>query len=289
MTDLIRDYLGLTKPRVIPLLLLVTLATMLLASEGAPSWVTVAVTLLGGTLAIGGAQAMNAYIDRDLDRKMKRTRDRPLAAGRISPASALVFELALATVSLMLMGFVVNVMSALLTLGTLVFYVVVYSRVLKMRTAQNIVIGGAAGAAPALIGWAAATNELGLTPFLLFAVVFVWTPPHFWALALVIREEYEHAGVPMLPVVAGERAAANQILIYTLIMIPLTLLIVPVASLGWIYATAATILGGALVALEVRLIRTRTRDAARDIFFYSMIYLALLFGAMVLDSQLGFA
>ena len=289
MTGSVRDYLGLTKPRVIPLLLLVTLATMLLASEGAPSWGTISVTLLGGTLAIGGAQAMNAYIDRDLDRKMKRTRDRPLAAGRISPASALVFGLVLATISFVMMGYVVNLLSALLTLGALAFYVIIYSRLLKLRTAQNIVIGGAAGAAPALIGWAAATNELGITALLLFAVVFFWTPPHFWALALVIREEYEHAGIPMLPVVAGERAAAKQILIYTLILVPLTLLIVPVASLGWLYATTATILGLALVALEVRLIRTQTREAARDIFFYSMLYLALLFGAMVLDNQLGLA
>ena len=284
-----RDFLGLTKPRVIPLLLLVTLATMLLASEGSPSWVAISVTLLGGTLAIGGAQALNAYIDRDIDRKMRRTRDRPLAARRISPASALVFGLALATVSFIMMGLVVNLMSALLTLGALAYYVVVYSRLLKLRTAQNIVIGGMAGAAPALIGWAAATNELSLTAFLLFAIVFLWTPPHSWALALVIRDEYEDAGVPMLPVVAGERAAAIHILIYTLILFPLTLLIVPVASLGWIYATSAAILGALLVAMEIRLIRIPTTDAARDIFFYSMIYLALLFGAMVLDYQLGLA
>ena len=284
-----RDYLGLTKPRVIPLLLLVTLATMLLASEGTPSWMAISVTLLGGTLAIGGAQALNAYIDRDLDRKMERTRNRPLAAGRISPASALVFGITLATVSFIVMGLVVNLMSALLTLGALAYYVIVYSRLLKLRTTQNIVIGGAAGAAPALIGWAAATNELALTPVLLFAVVFFWTPPHSWALALVIRDEYKDAGVPMLPVVAGERAAAIQILIYTLILVPLTLLMVPVASLGWIYGASAMILGGILVALEIRLLRLRTTDAARDIFFYSMIYLALLFGAMVLDYQLGLA
>lgn len=284
-----RDYLGLTKPRVIPLLLLVTLATMLLASEGAPSWMAISVTLLGGTLAIGGAQALNAYIDRDLDRKMERTRNRPLAAGRISPASALVFGITLATVSFIVMGLVVNLMSALLTLGALAYYVIVYSRLLKLRTTQNIVIGGAAGAAPALIGWAAATNELALTPVLLFAVVFFWTPPHSWALALVIRDEYKDAGVPMLPVVAGRRAAAIQILIYTLILVPLTLLMVPVASLGWIYGASAMILGGILVALEIRLLRLRTTDAARDIFFYSMIYLALLFGAMVLDYQLGLA
>lgn len=284
-----RDYLGLTKPRVIPLLLLVTLATMLLASEGAPSWMAISVTLLGGTLAIGGAQALNAYIDRDIDRKMERTRNRPLAAGRISPASALVFGITLATVSFIVMGLVVNLMSALLTLGALAYYVIVYSRLLKLRTTQNIVIGGAAGAAPALIGWAAATNELALTPVLLFAVVFFWTPPHSWALALVIRDEYKDAGVPMLPVVAGERVAAIQILIYTLILVPLTLLMVPVASLGWIYGASAMILGGILVALEIRLLRLRTTDAARDIFFYSMIYLALLFGAMVLDYQLGLA
>lgn len=289
MTSTIRDYLGLTKPRVMPLLLVVTLATMLLATEGPPPWMAIAVTLIGGTLAIGGAQAMNAYIDRDIDRKMSRTRHRPLAAGRIDPMSALLFGAALAAVSFILMGLVVNLFSALLTLGAVAYYVVIYSRILKLRTTQNIVIGGAAGAAPALIGWAAATNEVGITAILLFAVVFLWTPPHSWALALVIREEYADAGVPMLPVVAGERVAARQILIYTLVMIPVTLVVAPVASLGWIYAGAAMILGGSLVALEIRLVRTRTPEAARDIFFYSMIYLALLFGAMVLDSQLQIA
>lgn len=289
MTATARDFLGLTKPRVIPLLLLVAFATMLLATSAPRPWTTIVATLIGGALAVSGAQAMNAYIDRDIDRKMARTRHRPLAAGRISPRAALAFGLSLAVVSFALILLIVNTMAALLTLGAIGFYVLVYSRYLKLRTAQNIVIGGVAGAAPALIGWAAVTNELSLTAFLLFTVVFLWTPPHFWALALVIREDYERAGVPMLPVVAGDRAAARQILIYTLLLIPATLLLIPLASLGWIYAAAVAVLSAILLAMELRLLRTTTHDNARAVFFYSMIYLALVFVAMVLDRQIGIA
>ena len=180
----------------------------------------------------------------------------------------------------------VNQMSALLTLGAAAYYVIVYSHILKLRTSQNIVIGGAAGAAPALIGWAAATNELSLTAFWLFAIVFVWTPPHTWALALVMKDDYKNAGVPMLPVVAGERAAAKQIFIYSLLLVPITLAIAPVASLGWIYLTIATLLGIFFLALDIRLMRTQSLVIARNIFLYSMLYLCLLFVAMVLDTQL---
>ena len=245
------------------------------------------VTLVGGTLAVAGAQALNAFIDRDIDRKMERTRQRPLAARRLLPRTALIFGILLAAVSFGLMLRAVNTISALLTLGAVGFYVLVYSRLLKLRTAQNIVIGGAAGAAPALIGWAAVTNELSFTSVLLFAIVFFWTPPHFWALALVLREDYEHAGVPMLPVVQGQEAAARQILGYTLVLIPVTLWLIPVASLGWVYGTTATVLGGLLIALELRLLRTTSIANARAIFVYSMLYLALVFGAMMLDRGLG--
>lgn len=286
MTNTIRDYLRLTKPRVIPLLLVVTLCTMLIATDGPEPWRMIVFTLLGGTIAIGGAQAMNAYIDRDLDRKMKRTRQRPIAAGRIKPASALIFGFTLTITAFLLMVLTVNQMSALLTLGAAAYYVIVYSHILKLRTSQNIVIGGAAGAAPALIGWAAATNELSLTAFWLFAIVFVWTPPHTWALALVMKDDYKNAGVPMLPVVAGERAAAKQIFIYSLLLVPITLAIAPVASLGWIYLTVATLLGIFFLALDIRLMRTQSLVIARNIFLYSMLYLCLLFVAMVLDTQL---
>jgi len=286
MTNTICDYLRLTKPRVIPLLLLVTLCTMLIATDGPAPWLTIVFTLLGGTIAIGGAQAMNAYIDRDLDRKMKRTRQRPIAAGRIRPGSALIFGFTLTIAAFLLMVLTVNQISALLTLGAAAYYVIVYSHILKLRTSQNIVIGGAAGAAPALIGWAAATNELSLTAFWLFAIVFVWTPPHTWALALVMKDDYKNAGVPMLPVVAGERAAAKQIFIYSLILVPITLAIAPVASLGWIYVTIATLLGIFFLALDIILMRTQSLVIARNIFAYSMLYLCLLFLAMVLDTQL---
>jgi heme o synthase len=282
-----RDLLGLTKPRVIPLLLVVALATMWLATSAPRPWTIIVVTLVGGTLAVAGAQALNAFIDRDIDRKMKRTRQRPLAARRLLPRTALIFGVLLAAVSFGLMLLAVNTISALLTLGAVGFYVLVYSRLLKLRTAQNIVIGGAAGAAPALIGWAAVTNELSFTSVLLFAIVFLWTPPHFWALALVLREDYKHAGVPMLPVVQGQQAAARQILGYTLVLIPVTLWLIPVASLGWVYGTTATVLGGILIALELRLLRTMSIANARAIFVYSMLYLALVFGAMMLDRGLG--
>ncbi len=282
-----RDLLGLTKPRVIPLLLVVALAAMWLATSAPRPWTIIAVTLVGGTLAVAGAQALNAFIDRDIDRKMERTRRRPLAARRLLPRTALIFGVLLAAAAFALMLLAVNAMSALLTLGAVGFYVLVYSRLLKLRTAQNIVIGGVAGAAPALIGWAAVTNELSFTSVLLFAIVFLWTPPHFWALALVLREDYEHAGVPMLPVVQGQRAAARQILGYTLALIPVTLWLIPVASLGWVYAAAATVLGGILIALELRLLRNLTIANARVIFVYSMFYLALVFGAMMLDRGLG--
>ncbi len=282
-----RDLLGLTKPRVMPLLLVVALATMWLATSAPRPWTIIVVTLVGGTLAVAGAQALNAFIDRDIDRKMERTRQRPLAARRLLPRTALIFGISLAAAAFGLMLLAVNTMSALLTLGAVGFYVLVYSRLLKLRTAQNIVIGGVAGAAPALIGWAAVTNELSATSLLLFTIVFLWTPPHFWALALVLREDYEHAGVPMLPVMQGQQATARQILGYTLVLIPATLWLIPVASLGWVYTVAAIVLGGILIALELRLLRNMSIANARAIFVYSMLYLALVFGAMMLDRGLG--
>ncbi len=282
-----RDYLSLTKPRVMPLLLIVTLATMIVAAEGNPNWTAVLATMVGGALAIGGAGALNGYIDRDLDGRMNRTRNRPIPSGRISPGSALIFGLTLGAGSILFLALTVNLLAAAITLGAVAYYAVVYSRILKLSSTQNIVIGGAAGAAPVLIGWAAVTNGLGLTPLVLFAIIFYWTPPHFWALALLIRDDYRHAGVPMLPAVVGGRETKRRIVLYTLLMIPLTLILVPVSNMGLFYLAVALALGAIFLALAIRLARSDTSRAARNLFSYSMLYLALLFGAMAADHQIA--
>lgn len=282
-----RDYLSLTKPRVMPLLLIVTLATMIVAAEGNPNWTAVLATMVGGALAIGGAGALNGYIDRDLDGRMNRTRNRPIPSGRISPGSALIFGLTLGSGSILFLALTVNLLAAAITLGAVAYYAVVYSRILKLSSTQNIVIGGAAGAAPVLIGWAAVTNGLGLTPLVLFAIIFYWTPPHFWALALLIRDDYRHAGVPMLPAVVGGRETKRRIVLYTLLMIPLTLILVPVSNMGLFYLAVALALGAIFLALAIRLARSDTSRAARNLFSYSMLYLALLFGAMAADHQIA--
>ena len=287
MVSVARDYLSLTKPRVMPLLLIVTFASMIVAAEGNPKWTAVLATMVGGALAIGGAGALNGYIDRDLDGRMTRTRNRPIPSGRISPTSALIFGLTLGAGSILLLALTVNVLAAAITLGAVVYYAVIYSRILKLSTTQNIVIGGAAGAAPVLIGWAAVTDGLGLTPLVLFAIIFYWTPPHFWALALLIRDDYQHAGVPMLPAVVGDKETKRRIVLYTLLMIPFTLILVPVSNMGLFYLAVALALGALFLALAIRLARSDTARAARNLFSYSMLYLALLFGAMAADQQIA--
>jgi protoheme IX farnesyltransferase len=279
-----RDYLTLTKPRIMSLLLLTGAAGMFVGAGGVPPVGDLGLMLAGLALACGGASALNHVIDADVDRLMgKRTERRPVAAGRVSPTGALEFGLALSALSFVLLASLVNVVAALLALVGNLFYVLVYTRWLKRRTAQNIVIGGAAGAVPPLVGWAAATGDLTLPALALFAIVFFWTPPHFWALALLLRREYEAARIPMLPVVRGERETTRQILIYTAVLVGVSLLPLVWSMFGLFYAAAAVVLGGLFLALAWRLRTASTPPRAALLFHYSLVYLALLFVAMAVD------
>ncbi len=276
-------YLSLAKPRIIVLLLVTTVPAMIMAESGMPSLWLVLLTLVGGSLAAGGANSINCYLDRDIDSMMSRTRDRPLPAGTVTPERALLFGVMLGVVAFVVLAVGVNLLSALLALTALAFYVVVYTVWLKRSSPLNIVIGGAAGAMPPLVGWAAVTGELGWAPWLLFGIIFLWTPPHFWALALRYRNDYAHAGVPMLPVVAGEEETRRQILLYALALVATTLVLVPVAGMGYLYLGTALALGAGFIGLAVWLWRSGTPQARRALFIYSLAYLALLFLAMGLD------
>jgi heme o synthase len=279
-----RDYLTLTKPRIMSLLLLTGLCGMFVGARGAPSaWLVVA-TMSGLALACGGASALNHVLDRDIDKLMgKRTRARPLAAERMPPTRALEFGLTLSAFSFVVLASLVNVLAATLALVGNLFYVLVYTRWLKRTTPQNIVIGGAAGAVPPLVGWAAATGNLTLPAVWLFLIVFLWTPPHFWALALLIRRDYEAAQIPMLPVVRGERETTRQIVWYSLVLVGVTFVPVVWGTLGLPYLVAAIALGGAFLWLAIVLRRETTPRHAAVLFHYSLLYLALLFVAMALD------
>lgn len=288
----LRAYVALTKPRIIELLLVTTVPVMFLAAGGAPPLWPVVATLVGGTLAAGSANTLNCVIDRDIDEAMRRTRRRPLPTHSVAPAAALVFGLVLGAVATVWLGVTVNWLSASLALAANLFYVVVYSLVLKRRTAQNIVWGGAAGCFPALIGWTAVTGSLAWTPVVLFLVVFFWTPPHFWALALRYRDDYAAAKVPMLPVVATERAVTTQIVAYSWVMVALSLLLWPVAGTGWVYLAAAAVLGSAFLVEAYRLYGLARRGVSgvalrpMRLFHWSNTYLALLFVAVALDAVL---
>ncbi len=286
ITSRVGAYVALTKPRIIELLLVTTLPTMVVAEGGWPSLWLVAATLTGGALAAGGANALNMVIDRDIDRIMRRTRNRPLVTGAIEPGQALVFALALELAAFALLWTGVNLLSAVLAMSATAFYVVVYTLWLKRTSSSNIVIGGAAGAVPVLVGWAAVRDALGWAPLVLFAVIFVWTPPHFWALAVRYREDYAAAEVPMLPAVAGLRATARRILAYSLVLWALTLAFVPVAGMGGLYLVAAVVLGAVFTWYDVELLRVP--EPARDmrLFHWSISYISLLFGAMALDQLL---
>jgi heme o synthase len=278
-----RDYITLTKPRIMVLLLVTAAGGMAVGAEGVPS-VGLALATLGGlALACGGASALNHLLDRDIDRRMRRTAGRPVASGRVPPERALEFGLALLAFSFVVLAGFVNVLAALLALAGGLFYVLVYTRWLKRSTPQNIVIGGAAGAVPPLVGWAAATGNLTLPALFLFLIVFLWTPPHFWALALLIKRDYAEAGVPMLPVVKGERETAREIALYSVVLVAVTLLPVVWRTLGVVYLGAALALGLAFVALALALLRDPTPARARRLFSYSLAYLALLFVAMAVD------
>jgi heme o synthase len=276
------DYIALTKPRVISLLLLTTLATMFVA-DPSPHLRTVLLTMIGGFMAAGGAGAINHYLERDVDAYMTRTARRPLPSGRIEPRAALLFGIVLGTASFALFALAVNMTAALLALSGLLGYVFVYTLWLKPLTSQNIVIGGAAGAVPPLVGWAAAVGHLDPSAFYLFAIVFYWTPPHFWALALLIKEDYARTGIPMLPVVDGEAETRRQILLYAWLLLAITALPLAGGLFGAVYGTAALLLDAALLWLCVRLYRRADRRTAAVLFHYSLAYLALLFVAMAID------
>ena len=277
-------YVQLTKPRVMSLLLATTAAAMVIAAHGMPNLKTFFATLIGGALMSGGAGAINHYVDRDIDPLMGRTAWRPIPSGVIAPAQALWFGIALAVVASAIFVTFVNPLACVLALLGLLGYVFIYTLWLKRSTPSNIVIGGAAGAIPPLVGWAAVTNEIGsLTAWYLFAIIFFWTPPHFWALSLLIRKHYERAGVPMLPVVRGEEETRRQILLYSVLMVVLTLVLSPLGMMGWIYFAAASLLGGLFIFDAVRLWREATPQAARRLYLYSILYLFVLFTAMAVD------
>ncbi|HEY8489961.1 MAG TPA: heme o synthase, partial [Dehalococcoidia bacterium] len=283
LRDTIRAYVALSKPRIIFLLLVTTVPAMVLAQEGMPSPWLILATLIGGTLAAGGAHAVNCYVDRDIDRVMSRTQRRPLPRHEVPPERALIFGLTLGWIGFLELAALVNVLSAMLALSALVFYVLVYSLWLKRTTPQNIVIGGAAGAIPPLVGWAAVTNSVGLPALILFAIIFMWTPPHFWALALRFQEDYRRAGVPMLPVVKGADETRREILVYTALLVGVTLLLFAVSGAGYVYLLSALLLGGLFLARAYRLWRDPERQSAMKLFHFSITYLALLFAAMVAD------
>ena len=276
-------YIALTKPRIIELLLVTTLPTMVVAARALPPVGLMLATLVGGTLAAGGANAINMYVDRDIDGIMKRTRGRPLVTGEITPASALRFAIALEILAFVELWALVNLLSAVLAVTATLFYVFVYTLWLKRTSRNNIVIGGAAGAVPVLVGWAAVTGSLGLAPLVLFAVIFVWTPPHFWALAIRYREDYAAAEVPMLPAVATMAQTARQIFIYTVALWGCSLIFAPVASMGPLYLLAALVLGAVFLFRALELLKDTTPSRAMRLFHYSISYITLLFGAMALD------
>jgi protoheme IX farnesyltransferase len=282
--QVVADYVTLTKPRVQLLLLLTTITTMYVAGDPAPALVVL--TVIGGSLSAGGAAAFNHYYDRDIDAAMGRTSTRPVPAGRISPRAAVIYAFALQAASFLLLALAVNLLAACLALAGFVWYTLVYTVWLKRRSPQNIVIGGAAGAIPPLVGWAAVTGSVAPAALYLFAIVFYWTPPHFWALSLLMKDEYARVGVPMMPVVHGEVETRRQIVLYTFLLTFLTLLPVVFGFFGAVYAVAAIGLGTAFITLALRVQRRADRASALRAYLFSLAYLAALFCAMVVDAQL---
>jgi heme o synthase len=282
-SSVLGGFVALTKPRIIELLLITTVPTMILASGGWPATRLVIVTLIGGTLAAGGANAYNMVVDRDIDRLMPRTQGRPLVTGLITPRQALVFATALEIAAFAVLWSQANLLAAALALAATLFYVFVYTLWLKRTSTQNIVIGGAAGAVPVLVGWAAVRDAIGWAPVVLFAVMFLWTPPHFWALAIRYADDYRAADVPMLPAVSTPEITAHKMAWYTAVMFAATLLLVPVADLGWVYSIAAGVLGLLFLLGTIDLGRNPTPQRSMRVFGYSITYVTLLFGAMTLD------
>ncbi|MFI6337649.1 heme o synthase [Streptomyces sp. NPDC050535] len=282
-------FVALTKPRIIELLLITTVPVMFLAQQGVPDLKLVLLTCLGGYLSAGGANALNMYIDRDIDALMDRTSQRPLVTGMVSPGECLAFGLSLAAASTLLFGLTVNWLSAWLSLGALLFYVVVYTMILKRRTSQNIVWGGIAGCMPVLIGWSAVTNSMSLAPVVLFLVMFFWTPPHYWPLSMKVRDDYARVGVPMLPVVASNKVVARQIVLYSWVMVAVSLMLTPLGYTGWFYTSVALLAGGWWL-WEAHGLQNRAKDEAAGgklkemrLFHWSITYVSLLFVAVAVD------
>jgi heme o synthase len=286
LLQVVQSYYQLTKPRIILLLLITTSAGMWMAARGQVEPLLLLATLTGGALASASANTINCIYDSDIDYIMERTRWRPIPSGRVKKRDALIFAIALAAISFTLLTVVANLLAALLAMSGIVFYVLIYTHWLKRHSVQNIVIGGAAGAIPPLVGWAAVTGDLSWGAWLLFAIVFLWTPPHFWALAIMIRDEYAEVGVPMLPVIEGDAPTSRQIWVYTLLMIPATLLLVyPLNLAGAVYAATAIFLGAIFIQKAWLLLQTpEDRNAARSLFKYSILYLMLLCAGIVVDS-----
>lgn len=284
--QVLQDYYQLTKPRLILLFLITTAASMWVAAQGRIDWLLLLVTLVSGALATGSANTINCLYDRDIDAIMERTSTRPLPSGRVKPWEALVFAIALAVSSFTLLAIFANLLSAYLAMSGIAVYVGVYTHWLKRSSSQNIVIGGAAGAIPPLVGWAAVTGELSWAAWVLFAIIFIWTPPHFWPLAMMLRDDYAKVGVPMLPVVDGMQTTARQIFAYTLLLVPITLLLVyPLHATGWVYAGFALFLGSTFIRKAWQLLQTpEDQQQARSLFKFSILYMMLLSLGMVIDS-----
>ncbi len=277
------DYYGLTKPGVMSLLLFTTFTAMLMAAGGFPSWSLVGWTLLGGALASASSAAINMYYDRDIDALMKRTKTRPIPSGRVAPNAALIFGIVLGVAAFAELALAVNLLAAVLSTVGIVYYVFVYTVWLKRSTPQNIVIGGAAGSIPPLVGWAAVTDHIGLTAILLFVIVFVWTPPHFWALALLKKDEYKRVGIPMMPAVYGDDVTKRHIVTYTIALAALTLVMVPLHLMGLLYLACALALDAVFLGFAIWVVRTGSPKSEGLMYRFSMLYLALLFVAMAVD------
>lgn len=283
LIEILTSYFLLTKPVIVALLLATTLGAMFVAARGTPDPIIVLITLLSGGMTAAGASALNSYFDRDIDPKMARTSRRPIPTGKIAAQDALFFALVLCTSGVLLLALYVNLLSAALSFVGIIYYAVIYTLILKRSTPQNVVIGGAAGAIPPLVGWAAVTNEVNLLAVYLFLIIFYWTPPHTWALMLMVKKDYERAGVPMMPVVRGEGETRRQIALYSFLMVAITLVPFSLRNLGILYFVAALLLGSWFIYLALKLSRDQSKRTARRLYFYSNAYLALLFLAMALD------
>ncbi len=281
--SLVSDYVSMTKPPIIMLLVITAVGAMFLAAGGPPPLVLVILVCVGGSLGAGGANALNHYLEQDIDSLMSRTRQRPVPGHRISPRSALAFGVVLNVLAFALLAIWVNLLAASLTMAATFFYVLVYTSWLKRNTPHNIVIGGAAGSIPPLVGWAAVTGGLDLPALYLFTIIFFWTPPHFWALALLIEKDYAQAGIPMLPVVAGRPNTVVNIFLYSVVLIALTLVFALISSVGWIYLGSAAALGTIFILLAWQLMRNDSTPRARKLYLYSLLYLALLFVVIIAD------